>query len=98
MTTSPSPSACRSCLPASTPSPKLATDTSVRPARQRDRLPGHRFLTSEDTMQHGKIYDNITELIGNTPMVRLHRVVSGGAEVIVKLESFNPLSSVKDRI
>jgi len=49
-------------------------------------------------MQHGKIYDNITELIGNTPMVRLHRVTSGGAEVIVKLEAFNPLSSVKDRI
>jgi cysteine synthase len=47
---------------------------------------------------HGKIYDNITELIGNTPLVRLHRVTSGGAEVIVKLESFNPLSSVKDRI
>jgi len=49
-------------------------------------------------MQHGKIYDNITELIGNTPMVRLHRVASGGAEVVVKLEAFNPLSSVKDRI
>jgi cysteine synthase A len=49
-------------------------------------------------MQHGKIYDNITELIGNTPMVRLHKVPSGGAEVIVKLEAFNPLSSVKDRI
>jgi len=49
-------------------------------------------------MQHGKIYDNITELIGNTPMVRLHRVLSGGAEVVVKLEAFNPLSSVKDRI
>jgi len=50
-------------------------------------------------MQHGKIYDNITELIGNTPMVRLHRVPQdGSAEVIVKLESFNPLSSVKDRI
>src|SRR6185503_13840420 len=47
---------------------------------------------------HGKIYDNITELIGNTPMVRLHRVLSGGAEVIVKLEAFNPLSSVKDCI
>ena len=47
---------------------------------------------------HGKIYDNITELIGNTPMVRLNRVKSGGAEVIVKLEAFNPLSSVKDRI
>ena len=50
-------------------------------------------------MQHGKIYDNITELIGNTPMVRLHRVpAAGSAEVIVKLEAFNPLSSVKDRI
>ena len=47
---------------------------------------------------HGKIYDNITELIGNTPMVRLRNVTSGGAEVVVKLEAFNPLSSVKDRI
>src|SRR4051812_12392195 len=48
---------------------------------------------------HGKIYDNITELIGNTPMVRVHRVVGDNdAELIVKLEAFNPLSSVKDRI
>jgi len=50
-------------------------------------------------MQHAKIYDSITELIGNTPMVRLNKVVPEGAgEVVVKLESFNPLSSVKDRI
>jgi len=50
-------------------------------------------------MQHGKIYDSVTELIGNTPMVRLGRIVPEGvAEVVVKLESFNPLSSVKDRI
>jgi cysteine synthase len=48
---------------------------------------------------HGKIYDNITETIGNTPLVRLNRIVpAGAAEVAVKLESFNPLSSVKDRI
>jgi len=48
---------------------------------------------------HGKIYDNITELIGNTPLVRVHRVAGeGAAELIVKLESFNPMSSVKDRI
>lgn len=50
-------------------------------------------------MQHGKIYDSVTELIGNTPLVRLHKLVpEGAAEVVVKLESFNPLSSVKDRI
>src|SRR4051794_14698124 len=50
-------------------------------------------------MPHGKIYDNITDLIGNTPMVRLNRVPGdGSAEVVVKLELFNPLSSVKDRI
>lgn len=50
-------------------------------------------------MPHGKIYDSITDLIGNTPMVRLRKIVpQGAAEVVVKLESFNPLSSVKDRI
>jgi cysteine synthase A len=44
---------------------------------------------------HGKIYNNITELIGRTPLVRLNRIVpEGAAEVIAKLESFNPLSSV----
>ncbi|PYQ30503.1 MAG: cysteine synthase A [Acidobacteria bacterium] len=46
-----------------------------------------------------RIYDNITELIGNTPLVRIRRVgPENAAEVLAKLESFNPLSSVKDRI
>ena len=46
-----------------------------------------------------KIYNNITELIGNTPIVKLnHLVPEGAADVYVKLEAFNPGSSVKDRI
>ena len=46
-----------------------------------------------------KIYDDITKTIGNTPLVRLNRVTEDSqATVLAKLESFNPLSSIKDRI
>ena len=47
----------------------------------------------------GKIYSDITKTVGNTPLVKLNRITKGlEATVAVKIESFNPLSSVKDRI
>ncbi len=50
-------------------------------------------------MSHGKIYGDIVATTYNTPLVKLNRIVpSGAATVLVKLEFFNPCSSVKDRI
>jgi cysteine synthase A len=47
----------------------------------------------------GKIYDNIVQTVGHTPLVRLNKVTEGiDATVLLKCEFFNPLSSVKDRI
>ncbi len=47
----------------------------------------------------GRVYDDITQVIGGTPLVRINRIVPPGqATVLAKCEFFNPLSSVKDRI
>jgi len=47
----------------------------------------------------GRIYDDITQTIGNTPLIKLRRVVGDAkATVVAKMENFNPLWSVKDRI
>lgn len=50
-------------------------------------------------MTHHRIYDDITQLVGRTPLLRLGRLGKDlPGQVLLKLESFNPLSSVKDRI
>lgn len=61
-------------------------------------MPGARDKKSEF---RGRIYDNITQTVGATPLVRLDRLAATEnckAEIIGKLEFFNPLASVKDRI
>lgn len=50
-------------------------------------------------MARGKTYDNATQAIGDTPMIRINRLIpEGGATVFAKCEFFQPLNSVKDRI
>jgi cysteine synthase len=54
-----------------------------------------------DAPGRGRVYDNILETIGNTPLIRLHRLAQDAgvvANILVKAEFFNPLSSIKDRI
>ncbi|MGE3294952.1 MAG: cysteine synthase A [Geminicoccaceae bacterium] len=56
---------------------------------------------NDTSLPQGRILDTICEAIGNTPLVRLNRLPAEAgchAEILVKLEFFNPLSSVKDRI
>jgi cysteine synthase len=58
-------------------------------------------LAAAQTFKRGRVYNDITETIANTPLVRLSRIAAAakvGAEILMKLEFFNPLSSVKDRI
>ncbi|MFN9162491.1 MAG: cysteine synthase A [Alphaproteobacteria bacterium] len=56
---------------------------------------------SNEAPGRGRIYDSIVDTIGNTPLVRIHRVAkeaNARADILLKLEFFNPLASVKDRI
>jgi cysteine synthase A len=58
-------------------------------------------MSTTQTKGRGRVYDNITDTIGDTPLVRLNRIAKEKgvkANLLAKLEFFNPISSVKDRI
>ncbi len=56
-------------------------------------------MTEHMSMKEARIHDSVLDLIGATPLVKLHRMsAETGATVVAKLEAFNPLHSVKDRI
>ena len=46
----------------------------------------------------GRRFGNILETVGNTPVVRINRLAPAGSNLFVKIEAFNPLGSVKDRL
>ena len=97
----------KNCSPLNTPSVMYSTDHfSLGEVAANGSLPKPIFPQPIVNHQPGyttmaKIYNDITETIGNTPLVRLNRTAAAHgalAEVLLKLEFFNPLSSVKDRI
>ena len=64
-------------------------------------LPHIKTLAATKTWGRGRVYDSIAETIGHTPLVRLSKITAAAkvrADILLKLEFFNPLSSVKDRI
>jgi cysteine synthase A len=65
------------------------------------QVPEIKTLAATRTWGRGRVYENITETIGHTPLVRLGKIAKQAgarADILIKLEFFNPLSSVKDRI
>ncbi len=55
-------------------------------------------MSIRTTGGRGRVYDSILDTVGDTPVVRVNRIVPEGVEVYVKVEAFNPAASVKDRL
>jgi cysteine synthase A len=78
---------------------KLLTLKSTRGNYMVESQPHDTYTFSVQFKGRGMIYPSIVDTIGNTPLVKIQRLAAGlGAEICAKLEFFNPLSSVKDRL
>lgn len=73
--------------------PPLREETSNRPSTGRWQAGG-----AEERVASSRLYGSILETVGNTPTVRVDKLAPEGVELYVKLEAFNPLGSVKDRL
>src|SRR5271170_4292724 len=62
------------------------------------RLGDHGFASHLGGSDVGKLYANILETIGHTPVVRINKLSPSHVDLYVKIEAFNPLGSVKDRL
>ena len=72
---------------------------SPRRPSPRKTAPGLKAMQQEDRYRRPLVASSVLDLVGATPLVRLNRLADAdGAEVLVKLESYNPAGSVKDRI
>src|SRR3984957_13958321 len=83
------------------PVPICTLSRQCQPIVARMRKTRKRHMTLPKTQGRGRIYDSIIDTMGDTPLVRLNRMAKdAGAktDILLKLEFFNPLSSVKDRI
>jgi cysteine synthase len=73
----------------------------MTPHKSQTPLPAIKTLDAIPQKGRGRIYNDITETIANTPLVRLSKIMAASAakaDILMKLEFFNPLSSIKDRI
>src|SRR4029453_10754921 len=82
----------------STPSARSRKSVGVSSAVMASgRRPSPKRVRKEPPMPHGKIYGNVTETVGSTPLIYLNRLAAGlPARVAIKHEGFNPFNSVKD--
>src|SRR5581483_6678916 len=78
--------------------PQIAQEASSAIVRRASNLKNDGFESQLGVGTMGKKYQSILETVGNTPVVRINRLAPKSVNLYVKVEAFNPLGSVKDRL